>query len=93
MDNAKYHSRDIKNICSGKLRIEFKPGKESNGWYWLDGKKATRITIPKGRKPVPRGTYQSMAKQLKLQVPEFDQLLGCGLSSNQYEILLRERVI
>jgi len=91
MDNAKYDTRDVKQCCGNKLGIEFRGGKEYNGWYCLDGKKAARITIPKGRKPVPPGTYKSMASQLKLAVGEFDNLLSCLMTRSAYEAKLRDR--
>jgi len=91
MDNAKYHSQDIKTCCERKLDIEFRSGKEFNGWFVLNNKKAARVTVPKGRKPVPRGTYQNMAKQLKLEVSEFDELLSCTLTREEYERLLPDR--
>jgi hypothetical protein len=52
---------------------------------WL---KTKRITIPKGRKTIPRGTYSSMARQLGLSVSEFDQLLECPLTKAKYEIII-----
>lgn len=55
MRNAQYKSDDIKKICTNKLSVEFKKGrqKEFNGWFIYDSKKIARITIPKGKKPVP----------------------------------------
>ena len=50
------------------LNIDF----ENALWFWLNGKKKKRITIPKGRKPIPRKTYKSMAVQLGLNAKQFD---------------------
>jgi hypothetical protein len=91
MDNAKYHTRDIKKCCETKLAVVFRSGKEFNGWVSVNGIKAARITVPSGRKPVPRGTYQSMAKQLKIRVSEFDDLLSCKLTREEYELLIQDR--
>ena len=91
MDNAKYRTQDILHRCKRKLGIEFRGGKELNGWFYLNGEKKARVTVPKGRKHVPRGTYAQMARQLHLTVPEFDALLACPLSRPEYEKLLAGR--
>ncbi len=82
---------DVKKCCETKLSVHFRSGNEFNGWIEVDGHKAARITVPKGRKPIPRKTYQSMARQLKLTVKEFDDLLKCPLTSHQYEEMVKER--
>ena len=87
MDNSKYHTMDVKKCCETKLEITFRSGNELNGWFVLQGKKTARITIPKGRKPIPPKTYKTMAYQLKLTAQEFDDLLACPLSSEEYRNL------
>lgn len=89
MKNSKYSTSDVKKQCENKLDIEFRSGGEFNGWFWLDGKKTARITVPKGRKPIPPKTYKSMATQLKLAVEDFDDLLECPLTKEKYERKLR----
>lgn len=84
MKNSEFDSHDVKRICENKLGIEFGGKKEFNGWYLLDGKKKARITIPKGKKFLPFGTYGSMAKQLLLSTPQFDELLVCTFSAADY---------
>lgn len=88
MKNAKFNTKDVKDVCEKKLHIEFRDGGEFNGWFWLDGKKAKRITVPKGRKPIPPKTYQSMARQLGLQVGQFDSLLECPLKLKEYKQII-----
>lgn len=92
MDNANYSTYDVKRICENKLGIDFRSAKEYNGWYFLNDTKVARITVPKGRKNVRRGTYSNMAKQLKLTNKEFDELLACPLSSQDYKKLITDRV-
>jgi hypothetical protein len=95
MKNAEYHTRKVKNCCENKLGIEFRKGrsKEHNGWFKLkDGKKAVRITVPKGKKPIPPKTYKSMAKQLMLEVEEFDELLECTLKLEGYQEILNKQL-
>ena len=87
MKNNKFHTNDVKS--KSKLKIKFRKGKELNGWFILEGKKTARITIPKGRKPIPPKTYKSMASQLKLSIIEFDNLLECPLTRCDYEAILK----
>ncbi len=91
MDNKKYHTLDVKKCCQSKLGIAFRSGNEFNGWFELEGYKMARITVPKGRKPIPPKTYKAMASQLKLSVKEFDQLLQCPLSYDIYKQMILER--
>ena len=91
MKNAQFNARDVKKVGENKLYIEFKPAKEYNGWYKLNGKKAKRLTIPKGRKNLPRGTYYSMARQLGLTTSQFDLLLECPLTKEKYDKILTQR--
>lgn len=88
MKNASYKTNDVKRVCENKLDIQFRSGKEFNGWYILDGVKTCRITVPKGKKDLKPGTYRSMAKQLKLSIDEFDLLLDCPLKKSEYETIL-----
>ena len=92
MNNTKYNTNDVKKRASTKLGIRFGTGGELNGWYYLNGLKATRITIPKGRKPIPPKTYKSMARQLKLTIPQFDDLLDCPLKKEAYDKILKSNV-
>ena len=90
MKNSSFNTNDIKKRCEKKLDIEFRKRKEFNGWYLLAGIKTVRITIPKGRKFIPPKTYKSMATQLKLTVSQFDDLLECPLSHDEYKKLLKK---
>jgi hypothetical protein len=93
MKNSNYHTHDVKKICENKLEIIFKKitGNRSdhfNGWFYFEGKKSKRITISKGRKPIPPKTYSSMAKQLGLNTQQFDSLLECPLTLNDYKKII-----
>ena len=91
MKNTLFKTNVIKNRCENKLGIEFRVRKECNGWYIFKGKKIARITVPKGKKPVPPKTYKTMAKQLKLDVSQFDDLLECPLTHEDYKKILNEK--
>jgi hypothetical protein len=91
MKNAEYRCNDVKRVCENKLHIPFRSGKELNGWFVLEGKKTARITVPKGRKDIPPGTYRSMARQLFLTVAQFDELLDCPMNLKKYVKIITER--
>jgi len=84
MKNNKFSTTDVKRVCESKADINFRKAKEFNGWVELNNKKIARITIPKGRKPIPKKTYKTMAGQLKLTVSQFDDFLECPLSKKDY---------
>ncbi len=92
MKNSVFSTRDVKKICENKLKIVFRSNAESNGWFYFEGKKVARITVPKGRKPIAKGLYKSMANQLKLSVDEFDDLLECPLSLSDYREKIRKAI-
>jgi hypothetical protein len=92
MENAKYNTHQVRDVCAKKLKLDFSGKKEQSAWYSVDGRNAVRLTIPHGRKPVRRGVYRSMAGQLKLHHIEFDRLLDCTLDREQYDVLLRQKI-
>lgn len=93
MDNDKYTTMRVKTVCENKLGITFKGkrSKECNGWFVHAGKKISRVTVPKGRKPIPQKTYKKMAEQLILSVEDFDDLLACPLSLDDYRAILSKK--
>ena len=91
MNNSQYNTNDIKKKCETKLYIKFKCKKECNGWYRYNSNKITRITIPKGKKNVPKKTYSSMAKQLKLTIKQFDDFLKCTIDMEKYNKILENQ--
>jgi hypothetical protein len=51
--------------------------------------RVTRVTVPRGRKPLPPKTARSIARQLLLEPEDFAALVSCTLSGADYVILLR----
>jgi hypothetical protein len=88
LKNAIYHTGHVRKVCETKLEVGFRDGKEANGWYVYEGRKAARITVPLGKKFIPPKTYKSMAHQLKLTIPQFDSLLDCPLDKVGYDEIL-----
>jgi len=93
MNYSKFSTFVVKNRCEQKLKIEFRSGKEFNGWFVLNNIKIARITIPKGRKSIPPKTYKAMAKQLKLNVAQFDDLLNCPLGYDEYVTIIKHKAL
>ena len=94
MRNTDFNTQQAKTICENKLGIVFRCHKECNGWFEHNGRKIARVTIPKGRKPIPPKTYKSMALQLKLSTDQMDSLLACPLTLENYlEILAEQSLI
>lgn len=95
MKNNVYNAKDVKDTCETKLGIDFntrsRKSKEYNGWVFIHGKKATRITVPKGRKYLPAGTYGNMAKQLRIKNSEFDDFLDCPLTGDEVKQFIKNR--
>ncbi len=94
MKNTGYSTHDVKKCCENKKKLDIRfrtKGKEFNGWFKKNDVKINRITVPKGRKPITKKLYQSMARQLKLKTEEFDKLLECPLEKSGYEKIMREK--
>jgi hypothetical protein len=92
MPAPNYARLTVKRICEEKLGITFRKGsKEQSGWFLLRGRKAARITVPKGRKPIGKGLFGAMATQLKLTSDQFKSLLDCPLTRQEYEEILENQ--
>jgi hypothetical protein len=92
MKNAQFTTYDVRKCCEreNKLDIDFNTtGKEYNGWFKKNDRKIRRITVPRGRKPIGKGLYRSMARQLYLTTAQFDDLLECPLDKGGYEEILK----
>jgi hypothetical protein len=64
-------------MCSGKLQMTFRSGKELNAWLEDDGEKLARVTIPKGRDELAPKTLASIIRQLRSGRELFDGLMAC----------------
>src|SRR5213594_3393986 len=94
MGRQQFDTALVKQRCENKLGIEFRDGKEYNGWFIHEGVKVGRVTVAKGRKDLPPKTYKSIASQLKISEEQLDALIECPLKLNGYvEDLRRQQVI
>lgn len=92
MKNNQYTVSDVRSKCESKLGIEFRKAKEFQGWFYCNGKKIARITVAKakgGQSGIPKGTYKSMANQLKITIKQFDDFLACPFKYEHYLMHLK----
>jgi hypothetical protein len=63
-------------------------------WYWLDGKKAARVIMPNrhSRSSLSSGFITNIRHNLKLTTREFEDLVDCPLTAEQYAELFRARI-
>jgi hypothetical protein len=87
-----YAYRDLKRGIA-KLPLDFREGKERNAWYTLDGRAMFPVQSPKVHSGnVPFGTINAIRQQLHLTTPQFQDLIACPLSAQEYEVLIREKI-
>ena len=63
-------------------------------WYKLDGKRTLRLKLPNisgGSGSVSKGFLQNVKNNLRLKNREFEDLVECPLTSEEFEGLVRER--
>jgi hypothetical protein len=91
MGRAQSNTQQLRDRCEQKLGIQFRSGKEQNGWFVHNGRRIARVTIPLGRKPLLGGTFSSMARQLYLTSAQLDDLIDCPLGLTEYLAELQKR--
>ncbi len=84
-----FNKQDVKHVIEVKLKIGHEATKETNVWYFLDGRKVLRVTYPKGRGPLTKGTAHSILNQLRLNPSQFSDLVKCPMSAEDYEAHIR----
>lgn len=90
----KWKKNKVRIALEKKLGINFRSGKELNGWFYSNNQKILRVTIPKGRDELKIGTQNSIRDKLRLSSADFDDLINCPLRLEDYiDILKEKRVI
>ncbi|MCK5059235.1 MAG: hypothetical protein KAT34_21480 [Candidatus Aminicenantes bacterium] len=89
----KWEKNKVKNVLEKKLGIEFRSGKELNGWFYFNNQKILRVTIPKGRDELKIGTQNAIRDKLRLNSPNFDNLINCSLRLDNYIDILKEKKV
>ncbi len=69
-----------------------KRGPHTVYWYYLDGKKTLRVTMPNihgGSSSVSTGFLDSVRENLRMTRPQFVDLVDCPLSAEEFERIVR----
>ena len=83
--------REVARALEGKLSLDFRNGAELNAWFIHDGVKINRITAPHiHRGDIPHGTLRSIRNQTLLTAKQFEDLIDCPLSGQDYIQVLRD---
>lgn len=64
-------------------------------WYYLDGKKTLRLTMPNmhgGAKSISTGFLKQIQNNLRLDTRQFEDLAECPLSAEEYEAIIRDKL-
>ena len=92
-----FTARDVLGITE-KLGLEQvrKRGRAGHPvfYYLLDGKRQLRVTLPNihgGSGSLSTGLLQNIKTKLRLTSREFEDLVNCPLTAEQFEGLVRER--
>lgn len=85
-----YHPRQLSRTFEHKLEIDFREGKHRVGWYWLDGRKAFRVTMPNIHENWGPPVQRSLLKATKLSPDEFSNLVSCSMTGPQFAARARE---
>jgi hypothetical protein len=92
MGELNFTISDVKNLLENKLQLQPRKAGERNYWFYLDGRKCLRITLPQGRGHLKRGTANSIANQLKLCKNQFREYVSCKHSLRDYDYTIRGKI-
>jgi hypothetical protein len=89
-----FSSKDSVKII---VKLSLEPGQAKRSphpvyWYYLDGKKQLRVTMPNqhgGAGTLSTGFIKSIQDNLKLTTRQFEELVDCPLSAAEYETIVR----
>jgi len=91
--------RDIYKGVAGKLDLEPSKTKRRSPhpvyWYVLDGRRVIRVTLPNrhgGSGAISTGFLQQIKRSLRLTTREFEDLVECPLSAEDYEQIARRTI-
>jgi hypothetical protein len=89
-----YKARNVVNCLSDKLGIRFGTGGELNGWYYLEGRKRLRVTVPKehGGRDLSPNVVNKIIGKLRINKEEFRLLYRCPMTGSDYEQKIRSLI-
>lgn len=84
--------REVTGALEEKLGIPFRSGGERTGWFYHEGVKVTRVTVPHVHGGTfPPGTIHGIRMQTLLSTTEFEALLDCSMTGAGYLSALRSK--
>ena len=86
-------TRDVDRALVNKLGFERREGHHHIYRLWLDGVLVARTYVSHGGRELSPYHVSQMARQMHLQASEFLDAVSCPLSREDYERILRERVL
>jgi len=92
MGELNFSISDVQGTLEGKLRLKPRNAGERNYWFYLDGRKCLRVTLPQGRGPLKPGTANSIINQLKLCKKQFLEYLSCKSNLRDFEYTIRGKI-
>jgi hypothetical protein len=97
----KWSNITAKDLYKGVVKkLSLQPTKskrspESIYWYLLDERRTLQIPMPNihgGSGSVSTGYLKQIRNKLRLTTRQFEDLVGCPLSSDDFEIIVREKL-
>lgn len=85
--------RTAKDVSSALERKGFERRESKDAYFhlWVDGKKTPIFTkMSQGEREIHDGLLGAMARQVRLRKAQFDDLIECPLSKEDYVGILRE---
>ena len=92
MGELNFSISDVQGLLEGKLHLKPRKTGERNYWFYLDGRKCLRVTLPQGRGPLKRGTSNSIVNQLKLCKNQFREYVSCKNDLRDFENTIRGKI-
>lgn len=89
MSKVLFDKKKVYNALKNKLNIDFKPGRELNGWYFLDGKKTLKFKAQRGRGTLSIGFQKQIESKSRLSNDDFELLIKCPLTGPNYDNKMR----
>jgi hypothetical protein len=90
---AKRHSRQrVRAAVDDKAPGEYRSGREEIYWIVLEGRRRSKVRLPKGDGGWGIGFQESVRKDLLLSHGQFDDFVDCTLTGPHYEELLLEKL-
>jgi len=88
---------DLYEGVAQKLDLESTKKKRSPHpvyWYTLDDRRVLRVTLPNwhgGSQAISTGFLQQIKRSLRLTTRQFEDLVNCPLTVEEYEQIVREQ--